>query len=93
MPKIEIEVDGTGRISASKREFILKYLLEKGPEGAYVKELYNGWVQFTLRLNKKSGNYKDFRTAVWKLRKEGLIEPFRTESVPNRWLRVYYRLS
>jgi len=93
MPIIEVEVDGTGRTATGKRDFILQYLLEKGNEGAYVKELYNGWVQFSVQVSKKSGNYKDFRTAVWKLRNEGLIEPFRTEPVPNRWDRVYYRIA
>jgi len=92
MPIITIEVDGSRKANINKVDFILQYLLDAGENGAYVKELYDAWVQLCLKLDKKPGSYKDFRTVVWKLRSEGTIEKFKTESVPNRWDRAYYRI-
>lgn len=93
MPVISVEVDGKHRPAIKKRDFTLEYLEERGLEGAYVKEIYDGWVDFCIRFGKKPGTYKDFRNVIWALKNDGIIEKFKEESVPNRWNRAYYKLS
>lgn len=93
MPLITVEVDGMHKPPTSKRDFTLQYLEGRGIDGAYVKEIFDAWVDFCIQLGKKPGNYKDYRTAIWNMKNEGVIEKFKEEPVYNKWNRVYYRLS
>jgi len=93
MPVITVEVDGKHKPAISKRDFTVKYLEQSELEGAYVKEIYDAWLDFCIQIGKKPGTYKDFRTNISNLKKEGLIEKFKEEPVYNRWNRSYYRIS
>lgn len=93
MPVITVEVDGKHKPAIKKRDFTVQYLEERGLEGAYVKEIYDAWVDFCIIIGKKSGTYKDFRNVIWSLKNDGIIEKFKEEPVYNKWNRVYYRLS
>lgn len=102
MPLITIEVDGKHNPTTSKGDFTLQYLegrqqeyLEgkSTEEGAYVKEIYDAWVDLCIRIGKKPGSYKNFRTAIWNLKNEGPIEFYREEEVYGKWKKHYYRIA
>ena len=77
----------------NKRQFILNFLDDRGPKGAYTYEIFKSWEEMAAKYQGKPiGNYQNFRISVGLLKKEGLIEPFRQEASKHGWAKTYYRL-
>jgi len=85
-----IEVDETAA-TLSQKEFIVKYLLEV--REAYVNQMHAAWADFASKVGKKPGDYKNTRRVVSDLKKEGVIEFSREETMPYpKFNRIYYKL-
>jgi len=76
----------------TQRDFVIDYLTEKGPEGAFVAELYRAWNLQAPLIGKRPGTYAGFRTLVYKMNKDGEIERFREETCKYNYNRSYYRI-
>jgi hypothetical protein len=96
MAEVTIKIDTYTRVTI--KWFVMNYLFNKsnglrrrGEE--YTFELYRAWTQLCAKTSKKCGTEGTFRTAVKKMRDEGMLELSREEEGMHNFPRRYFILT